>query len=232
VLTNLFKTVNTYGAMLNKLATANFIVGFIAFYFVTTQSSVLNEIAVRFSLDISIYGIKIPAGFLIPPLGLAIFFRIIKLHDRISDIFRLRAFYDWEYVLKPIRNAVGSDLDKKTVLLNRGCLMSKAFYKYASCRSDNPVVDKHLIEMVLDQLTWYWMIIESSFIVFCVFGILLYLEAFDHALFVLNVGLGLVIFSKSVQKSCSKYTDQEVEAILDYAPRKREIKEQFDALQN
>jgi hypothetical protein len=230
--TDFFKTVNTYGAMLNKLATANFFVGLIAFYFITTQSSTLHEIATRFSLDISISGFKIPAGFLIPPLGLAIFFRIIKLHDRISYIFRLRAFYDWEYVLKPIRDAVGSELDKKTVLSNRGRLMSKVFYRYASSRDDNPVVDKHLIEMILDQLTWYWMIIESSFIVFCVFGILLYLDAFEHALVVFYLGLGLVIFSKVLQGSCSKYTIQEVEVILDSASRKREIKEHFDALQN
>ncbi|RTE66125.1 hypothetical protein EH243_08370 [Amphritea opalescens] len=230
--TNFFKTVNTYGAMLNKLATANFFVWLIVFYFITTQSISLNEIASRFTLDVSISGFKIPVGFLVPPLVLAVLFRIIKLHDRISDIFGLRAFYDWEYVLKPIKDAVESNLDKKTVMSNRGRLMSKVFYKYASSRDDNPIVDKHLIEMVLDQLTWYWMIIESSFIVFCVFCILLYLEAFEHALVVFYFGLGLVVFSKVLQGSCSKYTIQEVEVILDSAPRKREIKEQFDALQN
>lgn len=230
--TNFFKTVNTYGAMLNKLATANFFVGLIAFYFITTQSISLNEIASRFILDVSISGLKIPIGFLVPPLGLAILFRIIKLHDRISDTFRLRAFYDWKYVLKPIKDAVKSDLDKKTVMSNRGRLMSRVFYKYASSRDDNSVVDKHLIEMVLDQLTWYWMIIESSFIVFCVFCILLYLEAFEYALVVFYFGLGLIVFSKLLQGSCSKYTAQEVEAILNSAPRKREIKEQFDELQN
>lgn len=123
--TNFFKTVNTYGAMLNKLAIANFFVGLISFYFITTQSSTLNDIATRFSQDISISGFKIPLGFLVPPVGLAIFFRIIKLHDRISDVFRLREFYDWEYVLKPIMDAVESNLDKKTVMLNRGRLMSK-----------------------------------------------------------------------------------------------------------
>lgn len=110
--------------------------------------------------------------------------------------------------------------------------LPKVFYRYASSRDDNPVVDKHLIEMVLDQLTWYWMIIETSFIVLSAFVILLYLEAFEHALFVFYLGLGLVVFSKVLQGSCSKYTSQEVEVILDSAPRKREIKEQFDALQN
>lgn len=60
--TNFFKTVNTYGAMLNKLAIANFFVGLISFYFITTQSSTLNDIATRFSQDISISGFKIPLG--------------------------------------------------------------------------------------------------------------------------------------------------------------------------
>lgn len=229
---NFFKTVSTYGAMLNKLATANFFVGLVAFYFVTTQSSVLNDLAARFSLDISISGFKIPVGYLVPPLVVALFFRIIKLHDRISDLFRIRAYYDWEYVLKPLKNAVGSDLDKKSVLSNRGRLMSKAFYKYTSSRSDDPVVDRHLIEMVLDQLTWYWMIIESSFIAFCIFVVLVCSEAFEHALVVFYLGLGLIVFSKILQIKCSEYTKREVEMILDSAPRKREIKEQFDELQN
>ena len=71
-----------------------------------------------------------------------------------------------------------------------------------------------------------------ALIVFCVFGILLYLEAFEHALVVLYLGLGLVVFSKILQQSCAKYTVQEVEVILDSVSRKSEIKEQFDALQN
>ncbi len=227
-----FKTVSTYGAMLNKLAIANFFVMLGAIYFITTQSNELKNIAASFSLDISISGFKIPAGYLLPPLAIAVFFRIIKLHDRISDVFRLRVFYDWEYVLNPMRKAVGSVITRKVVLSNRGSLMYKTFYRYASSHGENPVVDKHLIEMVLDQLTWYWMVIESAFIVFCVFIVLIYLEAFEHALFVFYLGLGLVVFSKYLQLTCSKYTRKEVDVILDSAPRKREIKEHFDALQS
>lgn len=228
--TNFFSTVNNYGAMLNKLATANFFAGLIAFYFLTTQSPPLSKLAASFSLDVAISGLKIPIGFIILPLVAAIFFRAIKLHDRISSIFKIRQYYDWEYILKPLRDSVESKKEKKVILKNRSKLMSRTFYKYASSRSDNPIIDKHLIEMVLDQLTWYWMMVESSFIAICVFAALLYLEAFEHAFAVLLLGLALIVFSKTLQKSCSKYTKQEIAEILNSHARKKEIREEFDAL--
>jgi len=227
---NFFKTVDTYGAMLNKLATGNFFIGLLAFYFLTTQSFALRTLAADFTLEIAIAGLKLPAGYIVPPLTMALLFRIIKLHDRVSDIFRLREFYDWTYVLKPVRDKVNSDLDKVKVLKNRGLLMSKCLYRYASSRDPSPVVDKHLIEMVLDQLTWYWFVIESSCITFIVFTILIYLQAFEYALIVFYLGLVLILFSKILQLSCSKYTKQEVNVILESATRRREIKEQFDAI--
>lgn len=227
---NFFKTVDTYGAMLNKLATANLFVGLLAFYFLSSQCPELKSWADGFTLDISIAGLKLPAGYLLPPLGMAIFFRVIKLHDRISDIFKIRSYYDWTYVLEPMKKSVESDASKDNVMTNRGLLMTKVFYRYADSRDANPIVDRHLIEMVLDQLTWYWMIIETSFIIFIVFTSLIYTQSFEHALVVFYVGLGLIIFSKVLQSSCSKYTAQEVNIILDSAPRKREIKEQFDAI--
>jgi hypothetical protein len=227
---NFFKTVDTYGAMLNKLATANIFVGLLAFYFLSSQCPELKSLADGFTLDISIAGIKLPAGYIVPPIGMAIFFRVIKLHDRISDIFKIRSYYDWTYVLEPMKQGVQSDAPKDNIMTNRGSLMSKVFYRYASSRDANSIVDKHLIEMVLDQLTWYWMIIETSFITFIVFIALMYTQSFEHALVLFYLGLGLIIFAKILQSSCSKYTAQEVNIILDTAPRKREIKEQFDAI--
>lgn len=227
---NFFKTVDTYGAMLNKLATGNFFIGLFAFYFLTTQSIELRTLAADFTFEIAIAGLKLPAGYLVPPMVMALFFRIIKLHDRISDIFRLRVFYDWTYVLKPIRDKVNSDLEKRKVLQNRGLLMSKCLYRYASSRDPNSVVDKHLIEMILDQLTWYWMVIESSFVTLIVFTLLVYIQELEHALTVFYLGLILILFSKILQLSCSKYTTQEVKVILESAPRRKEIKEQFDEI--
>jgi hypothetical protein len=227
---NFFKTVDSYGAMLNKLATSNFFICLFAFYFLANQSFELKVLAADFTLEIAIAGLKLPAGYIVPPLAMALFFRVIKLHDRVSDIFRLRVFYDWTYILKPIRNKVNSDLEKDKVLKNRGFLMSKCLYRYASSKDPNPVVDKHLIEMVLDQLTWYWMVIESSCIIFMVFIILVYLQAFEHALIIFYLGLSFIFFAKILQLSCSKYTTKEVNLILESAPRRREIKEQFDAI--
>lgn len=218
--------------MLNKLAIANFFIGMLAFYFLTTQSNEIQELADRFSLDIPIFGLKVPIGYIAPPFIMAIIFRIVKLHDRISDVFRIREFYDYEYVLNPMRNAVKSDVDKKTILSNRNRLMSRIFYSYVSSRDENPLVDKHLIEMVLDQLTWYWMIIESSFITICIFILLIYFNKFEHALTIVYLSLGLIVFAKVLQKSCSKYTIREVDIILNSAPRKREIRKQFDELQH
>lgn len=229
---NFFKTVNSYGAMLNKLATANFFVALIVFYFITSQSPHVSDVIDEYTFEISLSGIKIPLGYFLPPLLVALFFRIVKMHDKISDLFRIRSYYDWKYVLEPMKSKVDSSVSKKVVLENRSSLMPKVFYKYASSRDENSIVDKHLIEMVLDQLTWYWMVIETSFLVLSTTLILLIIGDFEHVLVTFYFGLGLIIFAKILQDSCSKYTKREVEMILDTAPRRKEIKGHFDELQN
>ena len=232
MLTNFFKTVDSYGAMLNKLAISNFFVCLIAFYFLTSQSPALQRFVNDLPLQISISGLKLNIAYIIPPLLLAIIFRAIKLHDKISTVFQIRAYYDWNYILKPMIKSVEVEIQKEVAISHRRTLMSNVFYKYVSSKHPEPVVDKHIIEMVLDQLTWYWMMIENAFITFIMCIILVWLGALEHLLPLFYLALGLVIFSKYLQLAAAKYTAQEVETILASHRRKQEIKEQFNAVQD
>ncbi|MBA6390007.1 hypothetical protein H4J38_04335 [Colwellia sp. BRX10-3] len=227
---NTFKTIDNYGAMLNKLASINFIVLLILLHFISTQSEVVQKFLDGYSWEVTVVSLKIPIGYFLPCFVAALFGRIIKLHDRISDLFRIRPWYDWIYILEPMLKEVGSKQSKKVILNNRGSIMLKVFYKYASSKDPNSVVDKHLIELVMDQLSWYWIVLESSLSIFIATIILLYLKCFDHVHVVFYIGLGLIVFAKTIQNGCSKYTKREVSKILEYPPRRKEIKDEFDAI--
>ena len=225
-----FKTIDNYSAMLNKLATINFFVLVLLLYFLSEQSQDLKQILNKYSWEVSVLSFKIPFGYFLPCFGIALLGRIIKLHDRISDTFRIRQWYDWTFILKPMMDAVEAKTPKKIVLKKRGSIMSKVFYKYASSRDPNSIVDRHLIEMVMDQLSWYWILLETIFYIFITTIILFYLGSHDQIATLTYIGLALIIFAKTVQLGSSKYTKQEVSMILESASRKREIKEEFDAL--
>jgi len=226
----IFKTIDNYGAMLNKLATINFFVLVLLLYFLSEQSQELKQTIENYSWEVPVLSFNIPFGYFLPCLVLAIFGRIIKLHDKISDIFRIRRWYDWTFILKPMMEATSAEVSKKIVIKNRGSIMFKVFYKYASSRDPHSIVDRHLIEMVMDQLSWYWILLETILYVFASVIVLFYLESFDQMLTLIYIGLALVVFAKIVQLSCAKYTKQEVSIIIEAASRKREIKEEFDAL--
>jgi len=88
--------------------------------------------------------------------------RSIRLHDRISDVFRIRLRFDVDYLLLPLARDSGANvgaLSMAKLRKERGRLMAKTFYKYAS--STDPVIDKHLIYQALDWWSWYWVLVEA-----------------------------------------------------------------------
>jgi hypothetical protein len=44
---------------------------------------------------------------------------------------------------------------------HRDSLMRDVFYRFASSKSDNPVVDKHDIEHALNAWAWFWAFVEA-----------------------------------------------------------------------
>lgn len=102
--------------------------------------------------------------------GLAIAFAVavlthnFQLHDRISDILRIRRRFDRTCILIPLADRVGllitNDLERK-IGKHQDTLMRAVFYKYASSRAEHTLVDKHDIEHALNAWSWFWVWVEG-----------------------------------------------------------------------
>jgi hypothetical protein len=94
----------------------------------------------------------------------ALISNIFHLHDRISDILRIRSRFDKRYILIPLAQNVGATITprmSKAIDDHRDSLMRDVFYRFASSKSDNPVVDKHDIEHALNAWAWFWAFVEA-----------------------------------------------------------------------
>jgi hypothetical protein len=106
-------------------------------------------------------------GFAIA-LVVLVFSRITRFHDRISDIFKIRARFDRANILLPLAVMSGVQMTARQIehlKRDRQHLMRETFYKYASSRRDKPLVDKHDIESALEAWHMYWVSLEWFFIV-------------------------------------------------------------------
>ena len=88
---NPFSSVGDYPGMLNKVATYTFFVALLLVWFVRSEIRDLDEPLSKLTLPIPIAsGLNIPLGTVLPAFVIAFLSRVLKLHDRISDVLRIR----------------------------------------------------------------------------------------------------------------------------------------------
>ncbi|MCK5614104.1 hypothetical protein KAR91_70220 [Candidatus Pacearchaeota archaeon] len=232
-------TPKNYSEMLNKIFVWTFIVACFAIFLLKTFIPKFGELFGSFSSAFPSNEYKIlgllptPLGIIIPALALGVFFRIIKMHDLFSSIFRIRMRFDVNEILLPL--ALGSEAQIniqqiKQFKSHRKQLMSSVFFSYAS--STNPKIDEHLIHMALDSWSWYWIIVESIVIAVLTAVLAIYFEAYKFAvinLMVIFLGQAVLML---LRKRCVRYAIDEVEQILSNNTRKLEIKGVFDDIQS
>jgi hypothetical protein len=83
-----------------------------------------------------------------------------------SDVLGIRRRFDRKSILVPLAQRVGAEVTnekEKRIAEHRDELMHSVFYKYASSRADNPLVDRHDIEHALNAWSWFWVFIEAIF---------------------------------------------------------------------
>ncbi len=229
-----FKAVDDYPKMLNKIALATFTGAILAIWLLRYEVPALDNLLKPLSVPIKVFGdVNLPLGTILPALVVAALSRMFKLHDRISDIFRIRQRFDVGEILFPMAIASGASLSEnqiRAIKKNRVSMMYKVFYKYASSTPGKAVIDSHYITMALDQWCWYWIVLELVFLGF-VLAVTLWITArYSLAavfLGVVLVGIGVLQFIRSL---CSDYALQQVEAILDNSTRRLEVAEAFRAL--
>lgn len=226
-----FSTSKTYGETLSKLAGFALYETYILTFILRRIPQVdepLRLLERPFNLDHAFN----PAGIAIA-LCVALLSRAFKLHDRISDLLGIRRRFDVTHILLPLASKVGFQPNAKQIQAirkKRSDLMRAVFYKYASSRADNPLVDKHDIEHAIDSWSWFWWPVEgiifllAAFLIALVFGYYGLASGFAVTSIVFSlIALGLYLNLKKLARP-------QVEAIAADGTAKSAVLAQFNAL--
>ena len=229
---NPFATIKNYSEMLNKIAIFNFISGIVILYLLGKYVPEIKSILASYEWNIQILNKDFTIINIIIPFLIALFSRMIKLHDRISDLFRIRFRYDINYILKPMALEINYSSNNLSEFLkkNRISLMRKCFYNYASTQDNKCEIELHYVHMTIDQLSWYWIILEIISLIFIAFIISL---CYYTIILILIFGISLIlsfILLFIAKYFCIKYTKIEVNLILEDTNRKNKIINNFYAL--
>ena len=226
--------VKDYQSMLNRIFLFSVIWASVVVWLLRSNWTWLNQLLSNLDLDVEIGPVKKVRllGYLLPGAVIALAARAIRLHDRVSDVLKVRLRFDVEQILRPLAEGSGfptGQLDLEQLRSSRSQLMRPAFYRYAS--STKPVIDTHLIYEALDWWSWYWVLVEGVAL-FLPAGIaLLFLNAYVDGLIVLGSCLVVVVIVLPCFRSqCARYAKAEVDEILSDPTRKAEIRQLFEAL--
>jgi hypothetical protein len=230
---NPFATVSDYPGMLNKISTCTFFVALLLVWLVRVRVPAIDNVLVPLALPIPVVGVNFQLGTVFPAFLIAFLSRIVKLHDRISDVLRIRYRFDVEAILLPL--AIGSSATLKADVVRkirqqRQPLMYKTFYEYASSTPKKAKIDAHYIIMALDQWSWYWILVEAAFLVLITSVILLFAKHYLPSALLLLCVLGITALLQYMRHHCENYAQQQVEAILSDQARRAEVAEVFRAL--
>lgn len=229
---NPFASPTDYPEMLTKISIWTFVDSLLLTVLIGLACPAAARLLGKYPFKIEIYGgLTVPIFYIIPPVMIAVIARIIRLHDKVSDLFAIRENFDVFHILLPLAGAVGCavDLDKLVILRNkRKDLMNKSFYHYAS--STEPKIQKHLIISALDKWSWYWILVEFMVIGICALGILLFCSAYHAAAWLATALLVLTPLAIWGTRFCVQTAQAEVREILADATRFTEIQAVFSAL--
>jgi len=220
-----FATPTTYAEMLKKLA------GF-AFYQVLLITLLLRQIpqiesGLRSFDQLVPFASDYPVSAFLIALLAALISNILPLHDRVSDLFRIRQRFDTKYILLPLAQLVGAKLtpqQSSALRQDRHRLMREAFYKFASSRDPSPLVDRHDIEHALNQWAWFWAFIEGT--IFWSVGATIAFAFKSNSLgnYLALVALILLLSALVLSFRLPRYARPQVEAIAADAKARKHVK--------
>lgn len=236
-----FDRPDDYSKMLDRMAIVTGIVVFICSAFVIQALSekgiTLPSPRALADQEISIFGFKGSLWALFPTLLIAWIFRRVRMHDRISDVFKIREAFDTHVILVRLAGETGIPIglsEMKKLRSERQDLMYKVFYPYVD--SHAPKISKHHVAEALDAWFGYWIALETA-VVLIPFGLaLLSLGASASAAVFLAVAIICILVGIRYFRSCSPLAEHEISAMKthpDWTTWKQEIKKHFeDAIQS
>ncbi|MCJ7729033.1 MAG: hypothetical protein MUO27_04030 [Sedimentisphaerales bacterium] len=222
----IFGQPESYSDMLERVTIFNFITCLICVFVLSFYSPSVKKILDYMPVEIDIVGIKgLKALYVLVPAIITFVSRVIKLHDRISDLLSIRIKFDTKHILAPLSREVGSNLDSNVLRKMRIDMMYKVFYHYAGF--DKPVIDLQLVRSALDDWGWLWVEMEVCclFIVTTIIFLILLKPA---QFFIITGAVSLLILMAFFQyRACIRDAEAEVNAIVSDGPRKEEITKYF-----
>ena len=229
--------VKDYHSMLNRIAWLTTVSATVAVWRLRLNWQWFNGLfAALDSLDfeLSVADAKVAIkilGYLIPGVVIALCARAVRLHDRLSDLLRIRESFDVEEIIVPMARGAGfpvGTLSVEGLKEARSKLMGPIFYRYAS--STDPKIDKHLIYEALDWWSWYWALVESIAILGTTALILAILGGYSETAMLAIGCVVMLVVLPFFRRHCARYAAREVDEILADDARKGAVLKEFRAL--
>ena len=173
-----------------------------------------------------------PTGIAIA-IGVALLSRAFKLHDKISNLLKIRQNFDVDNILVPLADAVGfspTPAQLISIKQKRHALMRAVFYKYASSRAENPLIDKHDIEHAMDSWSWFWWPVEAT--AFVLIAFITAVVFWDISLMIIFAiaSIVLVIIAVGLYLGLKNLAQPQVETIAADQAAKAAVLSEFNAL--
>lgn len=221
-----------YSEMLQRIFYTTVASGLVCTIVLAKASPSVKELIDSISTNADIGPIKsIKALYVLIPVIIGTVSHILKLHDRISDLFRIRFLFDTKYLLFPLAQGAGLTLKKDLkdkILLNRVDAMYAVFYPYAGFK--NPVIDEQLVRTAADNWGWFWVLVESSFLFSVTTLILVWLSEWNYVFVCLIVILVEMILILRQWFACKRSAKRQVFMIVGDSNRRTSIAGYFQSL--
>lgn len=169
--------------------------------------------------------------YVLIPFLIGVLSRMLKLHDRISDVFRIRYLFDNRCLLFPLAKGAGLTLTRdlrKKIGYERVNSMYAVFYPYAGFKK--PVIDEQLVRTAADNWGWFWVLVESSALIAATTVILVIMQKWDFVSWCLIVLLVEFALMLMYWLACQRGGGRQVTAILADTSRKKAIAKYFRSL--
>lgn len=231
-----FGSIKSYNDMVGRIAWSTGIVAAFVIGFIQSQvpgvDHIVEGLPSQWESAVPLEGIAISLVAVFGGTVVGLISAALKLHDRISDMFRIRERYDIQEILVPLALGSGVTIGVDRWLgvpARRRQLMKTVFYPYATSRSEGGVVDSHLISMVYDHWFWYWALLEATLIIFLaavVFAV--FQQFFWTAVFLAVVLAAVLVLQRVLRSEFATPTHDQVRDILRNAQRREDIRAVFD----
>lgn len=228
-----FNRPKNYDEVLNKIGAFTFFEALALTCLVARAMPSAAALLGSYRIPIKVFSIEFPLLYVLLAAATALVARIVRLHDKLSDVFGVRKTFDLYRVLIPLAGAVGLSVDnsfKEVLKQNRGRAMQRTFYQYASF--EDPQISRALVLSAIDVWTWYWVLSEFLALVFVAGMILLIFGSFGVAAYLFLTLSILTILFNSVHRTCGAKADHQIEEIVSNAERVSALQEEFGALRD